>query len=226
MQHRLTCTFASLLLTSLSIPVVAADHDKSMGAYVGISLGQASYKNSEEAGARTIGNFLETIDIFYEAQNTNADDSDSGFALVTGYKFSPHFALEFSYYDLGKIDLQIEGILDDFFFDESSVTAEVKGPALQAIGSIPLRNNWELYGKAGLLFADVDHNLELGSFIIGDVGGSSSSASPTLGLGAAYHISDRWSVRLDLQRFFDVGKESQFGEVDINLFSLGFTVGI
>ena len=41
------------------------------------------------------------------------------------------------------------------------------------------------------------------------------------GVGTQYNFGDHWSVRLDLQRYQDVGEELASGEADIDNASVG-----
>jgi outer membrane autotransporter protein len=86
-------------------------------------------------------------------------------------------------------------------------------------GTLPVSANWQLYARAGMLFADTD----LTTTISGNsVTSSFDSDATTLGAGAQYDWGGHWSARLEFQRSLDVGGDDVASDADVDSISLGF----
>jgi hypothetical protein len=77
---------------------------------------------------------------------------------------------------------------------------------------------FDVYGRAGVYFADTVRTLSFGST---QNERAESTEEALWGVGAQWRAFDRWSVRLDYHRFEDVGSSNRTGEADIELWSLG-----
>jgi OOP family OmpA-OmpF porin len=230
-MHKISSVTGTLLaaLAGLSAaPLAGAEAEN--GLYFGLAAGQSGY-DAEAADLDDIvlGAF-ESQGLFVVEAESSLDDSDSAFAGLIGYRFGRHFAVEAAYYDLGALSYEADGLVSDgFFLYDATFDLDISpsGPALSALGIVPLSDSWEIYGRAGMFFADLD--IDVGASIGGGAGSASDSASSQdalVGLGAAFRASERWTVRLEYQRFLDVGDEEDTGESDVDLVNLGFTFTI
>jgi hypothetical protein len=94
---------------------------------------------------------------------------------------------------------------------------ETTGPALAAFGILPISDSWELFVRAGIMFADTD----LTTRFDGSRNSASFDSEPTtLGAGAQFDWQDHWSARLEFQRSFDVGGDDVASEADVDAVSL------
>ena len=150
-----------------------------------------------------------------------ADDEATAWTVTAGYRFNRYLAVEASYVNLGTLsatdtlDLSVIGAGSLSFHRE----LETAGPALTAFGMLPLSDSWQLYARAGMLFADTD----LTTSINGNSRGSSfDSDVTTLGAGAQYDWGGHWSARLEFQRSLDVGGNEVASQADVDSISLGF----
>ncbi|HEV8690506.1 MAG TPA: outer membrane beta-barrel protein [Ideonella sp.] len=121
---------------------------------------------------------------------------DIGYKLYGGYQFSPYFALEGGYLDLGK---------------EDNATGNVhgRGGFIDAVGIFPLTPTWSLLGSAGLAQARFKTST-----------GNDSSPAYKLGVGVQYDVTKQVAVRLqyDRYRFTDVFNDKLgVGEASLGL---------
>ena len=106
---------------------------------------------------------------------------------------------------------------------EVSERVRSAGPTAAILGLLPLGERFELHGKAGLYFSDTRLRTRIrddafGENIVhGEIDGSDRDVFA--GVGGAWHINDRYSVRFEYQRYLDVGDEDS-GEGDVDLFAI------
>ena len=98
------------------------------------------------------------------------------------------------------------------------VRTSTRGPAISARGTWPVAERFEIYGRAGLYVADTTSTVSLGSFRTDT---TDRSEEALLGIGAQWHATDHWSVRLDWQRLIAVGSRPQTGVADVDMITLG-----
>jgi hypothetical protein len=163
---------------------------------------------------------------FVEAQQQlwlpEDDDEGAAWSVTAGYRVNRYLAVEASYVNLGTLSathsIGVPAFLGGgtFTFQRELETA---GPALTAFGMLPLSDSWQLYARAGMLFADSD----LTTSFSGSTDSSSfDSDVTTLGAGAQYDWGGHWSARLEFQRSLGVGGDDVVGDADVDGISLGF----
>ena len=149
------------------------------------------------------------------------DDEGTGWSVTAGYRVNRYLAVEASYVNLGTLEATRSLVLPLFLGGGTlgfHRELETSGPALAAIGILPLSDSWELYVRAGILFADS----ELTTAINGNSNTVSfDSQSTTLGAGAQFDWGGHWSARLELQRSLGVGGGDVANEADVDGVSLG-----
>ncbi|MDE3207852.1 MAG: porin family protein [Pseudomonadota bacterium] len=116
----------------------------------------------------------------------------TGGKLFVGYRFNPHVAVEASGIDMG-----------------SASSMKGEGGSLDVLGIAPVNSSINLFAKAGI--ADMkaqgtDH--------------SGYKSGLNYGVGGTYLISNKWSARLEAERFQKVGDQLKG-----NLYSLGVQYG-
>jgi hypothetical protein len=148
------------------------------------------------------------------------DEEGTSWGVGAGYRFNRYLAVEASYVNLGTLNsTQTINMLP--FLGGGTLTfhreLETTGPALAAFGILPISDSWELFVRAGILFADTD----LTTRINGSRNSMSFDSEPTtLGAGAQFDWRDHWSARLEFQRSFDVGGDDVASEADVDAVSL------
>lgn len=212
---------AAVMLASLFASHANAQQGNPAGFYFGVFGGQSAYDvNAEDIDAAFIlafeANGFDVLD-----SNSSMDDKDTAFGALAGYRFSPYIALEAAYVDLGSAQYAGSLLVEDGF-DASEIDGNASisssGPSLSVVGTLPVGDSFELYGKAGVFFADTQVRFNVQGF------GESRSASgenAAFGIGAAWNITPSWTTRLEFQRYSDVGDDEETGQGDIDLLSLG-----
>jgi len=163
------------------------------GFYAGGHFGQASYANTcDELGGSGV----------------TCDDSDTGWRILGGYQMNRHFALELAYTDLGEVSASGPG---------GTASAEASAFEVVAVGTLPLADRFALYGKAGFYRGDVDARADT---VLVSGSASESNTDLTFGAGVRFDFSERAAVRLEWQRYPDMGGDDT-GEDDVDLLSVG-----
>ena len=140
--------------------VAFAEPAKERGAYLGAGLAGTTF---DDGGA------FAGLDL---------DDSDSGFALLGGYKFLKHFAVEARYNDFGTFTLEGLGV-------------DVSSLSVHAVGIIPFGDSgWELFGQLGLGTVDFD---------FGE--GSEDETVGSAGLGVRFSWSGNFGIAAQLDAY-------------------------
>jgi opacity protein-like surface antigen len=163
----------------------------------------------------------------FDLQSSSLDDSDTGFGATLGYQVNENFAAELSYMDLGEVSYQASNEQANPANESAALETSAAGLVLSFLGILPVSSHVEVYGRAGIALMDVEGEL---SATIGDVtdriSDSTDRSNMVLGAGAQYSFNDRFGVRLEWDRHFDLGSEEIIGESDVDLFSLGLRYNI
>ena len=168
------------------------------------------------------------VQLTVESMTASLDAKDSGFGFLAGYRFTPHFAVEGGYMDLGSVAYRanmtgnITGVPTDAVLN---VDAETAGITVAALGVWPLSYRWEVFGRAGAMFSSNDFRV-----FYNDVTQdprrdqySESDVDFLAGVGTSFNFLEIYDLRLEYQRIFDAGDETT-GEGDTDLVSVGITV--
>lgn len=197
-----------------------------IGMYAVGSIGQTQYSNSQDGVELALADFLAVRDV--TNISTETEDSDFGYQVSFGYRFHRFLAAEFTLAQYGELSSIARG---DYNPEGTIVTADAKsdfyfsGPMISALGILPAGEKFEFFGRLGYLFASV--RSEFVTHIDGDLAGGgmtrSDSSELIYGVGASYHVNQVYSVRLEYQRFDQVGSDDT-GSEDGAAYLLGLTV--
>ena len=156
---------------------------------------------------------------------SDLDDSDTGFGLGVGYQVNPYFGAELFYVDLGSVSYDASGTVNSPATGDVPATigfeTSAQGPVLSLLGFLPIGERFAAYLRAGVAFMDVE--LDESATIDGVPGAFSDStqrSNAVYGLGGEFSFNRNFAVRLEWDRYADVGSEDATGEADIDLFSL------
>ena len=172
------------------------------GWYAGASAGWSSYTD----------NCPNAIPV-----GVSCDDSGGAYSVFGGYQFIKYFGVELGYVDLGKAGAATPamGVLE---------TVKARGFELLGVGAIPIGSRFEMYAKAGVYVLDVDYACS-GCTSISSLGETATDL--TYGLGAIVRFSKNFGLRLQYQRYQDVGFDTTIGSTaikakgDIDAFTIG-----
>lgn len=144
------------------------------GFYVGAGVG----------GSKTDISTRELAAVGFATAST--DESDLSWNVVAGYKITRNWAVEIGYVDLG--DFSARGT---FGGAPATVSADVTGWNVSAVGTLPINPMFSLYGKLGVLRSKTDAS----ATVAGALGRATSRETDfTAGIGARYHINRNLSA--------------------------------
>ena len=159
--------------------------------------------------------------------DSELDDSDKGWGLHIGYRFTRYVAAEVGYLDLGEFlyanQVQMDVLSAPLIFN-SDVRFQVSGPFASVLGMFPINERFDVHVRGGILFSDTRMRVRFvavepdlpETFFSGEV--RDSEKDFFAGIGATWNINPSYSLRVEYQRFLDVGGDN-VGETDVDLIS-------
>lgn len=223
---------ASLLAAAIAAasPVFAADS----GWYLGLGGGQATSSDwISESEALEALDFLGSelgVIAFDGTIAADSDDSDTSVKVFGGYQYSPYFAVELGYVDLGEntAEASADGVffVDGGFFPGSTsikLTGESTAYMLDAIGRFNATPWLTLFARAGVYQADTELKAAIAVTVdtVGISGSDSiddSNSGLHFGAGLDFHLTRNIAIRAEWERFDSV--ELEDAEIDIDNISV------
>jgi OOP family OmpA-OmpF porin len=133
------------------------------------------------------------------------DPKDTAWRVLGGWQLNRHFGAEIAYTDFGEFTSSLGA-------DEQTI--EVNAFELVGVGTYPLAEGFSLYGKLGLYRAESDGSTNTG------FSASHTNTALTFGAGGRYDFNRNFGLRVEWQRYSDVGG-GEFEEDDIDMLSVG-----
>jgi OOP family OmpA-OmpF porin len=156
------------------------------------------------------------------------DDTTNVWGALIGYRFNKWLGTEVGYVNLGEVKYDFSGVISTPSEDLPYVMGyrfSSAGPSAAVVGFVPVGEYFEFNGKAGVFFADTRQTIHLYDVLLGEnAGHDRSDASQTelfAGIGATWNANQNFALRVEYQRFFDVGDDQKNYEQDIDVFSVG-----
>lgn len=131
------------------------------------------------------------------------DDTSTGWRAFGGYRFNPYFGYEIGYADLGKVT-------------QGPITFESTAIDVVLFVSIPLGQDFSFFVKGGVTRWDMDVKG-------GGATASADGSDTTYGFGAHYNFTKNFALRLEWQRYNDIG-DSTTGQTHIEVTSVGLVL--
>lgn len=190
-----------LLAATAGAPMVALAQQDA-GFYIVASVGQAKIKDA--CRRLTHGGFV-----------GSCDDKNTAWKIFGGYQFDRNFGVEGGYTNIGKATAT--GTIGA---RAGSGKAEAKGFELLYVGTLPINEQFAVYGKLGLFRWDFDMSAT-GRRESGTIGDKVTNL--TLGVGLKYNLTKDLAARLEFQRYagVGVGDNAITGQLSVNVSSLG-----
>jgi OOP family OmpA-OmpF porin len=172
--------FATILGAALVVPFAA----QAAGGYVGGGFGQSTY-DVDDAGMTT----------------TSRDENGSGFKLYGGYEFDQNWGVEVGYANLGKLK-NVYNVMG------TNVTVSAKSYSMYVAGTgtLPLNEQFSLFGKLGLATNHISVDGSASGFTASDSG---SKSGMMFGVGAAYNVTKNVAVTLEYENFGKVAEDAK-----------------
>jgi OOP family OmpA-OmpF porin len=211
MEEELKTRF--LTLAALTIVATAQAQAQDRGAYIGFDLGRARLQADHQAVDQGI------VRSGFATSQTTLDERDTTWKLFVGHQFYRNFAIEGGYTDFGRFSLTTMTTAP-----AGQIGGSIRAHAwsLDAVGLAPLSERVSVFGKVGVQRWDTDTQLAAAG------AGAASRASYgargndwKLGLGARYDFSHRVGVRVEWERFVNVGDNAASGGGNIDLIAVG-----
>ena len=161
------------------------------GWYVGGSLGptRANF-NNDAINSQFVGSG-------FTVNSTSTDNKSTGGKLFGGYQFSPNFAVEGGYFDLGRFNYS--GITSGGNY---SGTTRARGLNLDLVGTLPLTDRFSLLGRVGAAYAQTRDNFASTGFVPANTfNRSNNSTNVKFGVGIQYAITEALALRGELERY-------------------------
>jgi OOP family OmpA-OmpF porin len=176
------------------------------GWYAGIGLGQSKI----DFGSNPVPAFGVTSDTI------SADDTDSSYKLLGGYRFNRYLALEGGYTDFGSFSATRRVTAPG----SGTVTSNIKtsGVHFDVMGIIPAGDRFEFFGKVGLIRTVTQTDLSTtGSVVlIGPAHSTDYNVSPRIGIGAYVRFTRALGLRIEYEQ----------QDIDFQIFGESASVGI
>lgn len=229
MNHKRVLAVAGLVAAFATAAVAPRAQAAEPGFYIGGQYGQTDKEvRIADFDTYTLGpDVFAGIGFTPTAFSSSVDDSFNGYGFYGGYRFNRHLAVEGGYFNLGTFRYRsqamgnVGGIPTNAVFNYDG---ETSGITVAALGVWPLSYRWEVYGRAGVLFAS-----NTASQYYADVQGpgrrelSENSVDMLAGIGTSFNFLEIYDLRLEYQRVFDAGDEA-IGEGDADTISVGISV--
>lgn len=211
--------------------ILAASVNAQASTYVTLEAGQAQ----ANIGTSHFEAFNQSVVNSGGTARLSTDKQSTAFILGVGYEYSPHFALEAQYLNLGQVsatsttsDTNSSGITRQRQISES---AEQSGIALNAIGQYALHTDWMLKGSLGLAWLSqkakgnaTGQSVNAAGTVVANESSHSSRTrqewAPVIGLGMSYQMAPKWQLQLNWRRVLDL-EPSVLGKYSVDALSLG-----
>jgi hypothetical protein len=217
-MNRKTWMIASAALTSIStVPVMAAEP----GFYLSAAVGRTE-ESPESIGTNIALGFPPTAIFHIDPDRVDVDESDVAWSVAVGYRINPYLAAEVEYIDFGTTDISEHYALgplgspplpSEFTRNYSS---KVTGPALSILGSLPVGKAFEVFLRAGVLFADREFEFPLST----GLDDKFASNVWLAGAGVGWSFASRWTIRAEYQRTDKLDETFLAGETELERMSL------
>ncbi|MEO6975911.1 MAG: outer membrane beta-barrel protein [Gallionella sp.] len=197
-------TLGLLALVASVSPVALAD-DALVGWYGGANVGQSRAKIDDERISRNLlgSGFSSSI---------SDDDRATGYKIFGGYQFTPYFALEGGYFDLGKFGYSARTVPAGTL----NGSAKVRGLNLDLVGTLPITDKFSAFARIGVNYADVRDSFSgTGAVRVLDPNPSRREANYKFGLGAQYAFTERLAVRVEAERYRINDAIGNHGDIDL-----------
>jgi OOP family OmpA-OmpF porin len=181
-----------LAASALALSAMLASTQASAQFFIGGSIGQGDIDDEVTEGLITSG---------------TVDGKDTAFKIFGGYMFNRHFGVEAAYVNFGEATYS-----GDFF--GAPVTGgkiEIDGFNLSAIGSLPITEQFSIFGKAGLFLWDAEASDTTAGL---PFSAKDDGSDLSFGIGLGYNFTRNLGVRAEWEMF-------ETDTADVNLLSVG-----
>lgn len=201
--------FLSLAISSVPAQAAAGD------LYAGMNYGNLKTKDKGACSA--------AVSVFSSGYTcTGTDNRDNVAKLFGGYEFMENVAVELGYVSFGETTATVRN-------SASTVTAntkfKAKGFVFAFVGTLPVTKELGFIGRIGTYRWNVQSEATTSA-------GNSALAKDTkpgfaldnIGVGAKYSFSKTMDVRMEWERYIDVGSSHITGQTNIDTVTIGLMI--
>ena len=195
---------ALAILAALASTTASAYDDT--GLYIGGNYGwtEATIDDQRIISSLAARGFtVETIEDF---------DSDNGFKAFVGYQFSPRFAVEGGYVDLGSYGYQLTTT------PPGTLTGDIdlRGIYADLVGRMPIGDRLSLFARIGAIYAEADTRFAgTGAVNVLDPNPTAEELNYKLGVGMEYAFTRAFSMRVEAERYRVDDAIGNEGDIDM-----------
>lgn len=152
----------------------------------------------------------------FTTTSMDPDDKDIGFKVLGGYRFNDYFAVEGSYFDLGKFGFR------NVMQPDSNLAGNIRpvGFGLDLVGFLPLSESNSLFARVGVNYAEVRESFSARGLVSHPYDKSDNNdANYKYGVGFQHEFTDNMAMRAEFERY---RIEETIGLMDdVDMFSVG-----
>lgn len=148
-----------------------------------------------------------SIDVSCPAASS-CDDTDTTWKIYGGLEVNEFIAMEIGYINLGEAKMT----------GATVGTAKASGMTLGLVGTYEVTPTFTLLARGGMNFLTLDVNETTGATVSKN---SDTDVAWSLGVGGQFNLSKSVGLRMEFERFFNVGDAHTWGEPDVDLVSAG-----
>lgn len=211
-SHAVRLSLAALL-AAISLGAVAADQ----GFYTYASAGWTQSDRKAETDRAIAGAGASVF-------TSTADDEDTGYKVVGGYRVSTHLSVEAGYVNLGKYKYQ--GVATVPVATRGGYV-KADGWTLGVVGSLPVTEKIAIFGKLGLVNYDLKYHCGGTGFVCHRENSSKNDTTLFYGAGADWSFTKDWFARAEYEVYEDIGSSFNYNgtkgtsKADVHLGSVG-----
>ncbi|HYW58486.1 MAG TPA: outer membrane beta-barrel protein [Polaromonas sp.] len=187
-----------------------------VGPYIGANLGatRSDFNNGD------VNRYL--LNRGFTVNSSSEDNSSTGGKLFGGYQFTPYFAVEGGYFDLGKFDYRANTTPAGSF----GVNNRIRGLNLDLVGTAPLTDKFSVFGRIGAAYAQNRANFASTGLVPAYTGSTrTNDTNLKLGIGVQYAITEALALRAELERYRINDPIRNRGHVDMASVGLVYRFG-
>jgi len=201
-----------------------------VGPYVFALVGMTTYTGNHEDEEQLLRDVLTNNELPFQNLDSSTDDTDIGYQVGAGYRFTRFFAAEVAFAQFGQLSTTAHAEIDypqddeGFLPSDLELTFKAGGPVFSAIGILPISEHFEAYARLGLVFASFERGF---TSRVNDqtLSGSarSDSQKPVYGAGLTWNISKAYSLRAEYEVIKEMGDDGA-GTEDLGIMGLQFSM--
>jgi len=173
MKHGITAVLAT---AALAAATSAGAQENESGFYAGAGVGTFDVQIDD------VDDIDDTIDRY--------DSDDTAWKAFGGWRMNPYLAFELAYVNLGSPS--------DDIAPDTRLTTETDGFAPYVVGTLPIGDWFEVFGKAGYYWYDTEARL---STPLGNASDSESDSTFVWSAGLGVNVFQRVNIRLEYEQF-------------------------